>query len=68
MFEYEFIQQRAAELQARAEYERLVRVARAAQPVRGRRFGGLLGRLSGSAGRPAVAAEQRPVTTRLGEC
>ena len=67
MFEYEFIQQRAAELQARAEYERLVRAARAAQPARGRRFGGLLGRLSGSAGRPA-AAEQRPVTTRLGEC
>ncbi len=67
MFEYEFIQQRSAELQARAAHERRVREALEARPARERRFGGLFGRLGGAASRSA-AAEQRPVTARLGEC
>jgi hypothetical protein len=68
MIEYELIQQRAVELRNRAEHARLVREARETLPGRGRRFGGLLGRLGGAAGRPAGATEQGPVTARLGEC
>ena len=59
MFEYEFIQQRNAELQRAAEYAGLVRQARSARP-------GMLQRLTRST-RPAVAT-RRTVEPRLSEC
>ncbi|MET9614211.1 hypothetical protein [Kitasatospora indigofera] len=51
MIEYELIQQRTQELQARAEHERLVRAARTSGA-------GLLGRLAGAVRRTAAARPQ----------
>ncbi|WP_371479435.1 hypothetical protein [Kitasatospora sp. NBC_00315] len=67
MIEYELIQQRARELQARAEHHRLIAEARAALPGRGRRLPALaavLGRLGGGVG--GGGADQR--AARPAEC
>jgi hypothetical protein len=70
MIEYELIQQRTQELQARAEHERRVRAARTGGAGR---TDGLLGRLTGAVRRTAAARPQaeprvaRPARTARAE-